>query len=206
VREVEGAIRAAGRRPVILRAASEDEFDKVFAELQQEGAGALIVTADNTFTRNAPTSEATLRDLPEAARAMGLQIHVLKASTSGEIDAAFAAMVREHVDALFVAPDGFFDSRRVQLTILAARYAIPAAHAGRNGAEAGGLMSYGTLLAEMFRQAGVNTGQILKGAKPADLPVIQLTKFELVINLQTAKTLGLDVPPALLARADEVIE
>jgi putative tryptophan/tyrosine transport system substrate-binding protein len=155
---------------------------------------------------NAPTAEATLRDLPDAARTIGLQIQVLNASTSREIEAAFAALGREPADALFVAPDGFFTGRRVQFATLAARHAIPAAYSGREYPEVGGLMSYGTDIADRFRLAGVMSGQILKGAKPADLPVMQSTKFEFVINLQTARALGLEVPPGLSARADEVIE
>ena len=142
-----------------------------------------------------------------AARAMGLQIQVLNASTSREIDAAFATFVRERPDALFVGGDPFFNSRRVQLAILAARHASPRDIFGsRDIAEAGGLMSYGTNIADAYRQVGVYAGRILKGAKPADLPVVQSTKFELVINAQTARMLGLTVPPTLLARADEVIE
>ena len=141
---------------------------------------------------NAPTAEATLRDIPEAARAIGLQIQVLNASTSREIEAAFATLVRDRADALFVGPDGFFTSRRVQFATLAARHGIPATYASREFVEAGGLMSYGTDLLDMYRQVGVYAGQILKGAKPADLPVVQSTKFEFVINLQTARALGLD--------------
>ena len=144
--------------------------------------------------------------IPEAARAIGLQIQVLNASTGGQIEAAFATLVRDRADALFVAPDGFFVSRRVQFATLAARYAIPAAFTFRENVEAGGLMSYGTDNLEVFRQVGVYTGQILKGAKPADLPVLQSTKFEFVINLQTARALGLDVPLHLQQLADEVIE
>jgi putative tryptophan/tyrosine transport system substrate-binding protein len=155
---------------------------------------------------NVPSAEATLRDLPEAARAIGLQIHVLNASTNGEIEAAFATLARDQADALFVAPDTFLISRRVQFATLAARHGIPAAYSTREEVEAGGLMSYGTDIPDMWRQVGIYTGQILKGAKPADLPVVQSTKFEFVINLQTARALGLDVPPTLLARADEVIE
>ena len=149
---------------------------------------------------------ATLRDIPEAARAIGLQIQVLNASTSREIEAAFATLVRDRADALFVAPDGFFTSRRVQFATLAARHGIPAAYSTREAVEAGGLMSYGTDILDMYRQVGVYTGQILKGAKPADLPVLQSTKFEFVINLQTARALGLEVPNSLQLLADEVIE
>jgi putative ABC transport system substrate-binding protein len=155
---------------------------------------------------NAPVAEATLRQIPDAARALGLQVRMFNASTSGEIEAAFATLAREPTDALFIAPDGFFVSRRMQLALLAMRHGIPAAYSSRESVEAGGLMSYGTDIADMFRQVGVMTGQVLKGAKPADLPVVQSTKFEFVINLQAARALGLDVPPGLSARADEVIE
>jgi putative tryptophan/tyrosine transport system substrate-binding protein len=155
---------------------------------------------------NIPTAEAALRDVPEAARAIGLQIQVLNASTSREIEAAFAALVRDRADALFVAADGFFNRRRVQLVIMAARHVIPAAYSSREYVEAGGLMNYGTNLLDAYHQVGVYTGRILKSAKPADLPVVQSTKFELVINAQTARTLGLEVPSTLLARADEVID
>ena len=141
---------------------------------------------------NAPSAESTLRSVPEAARALGLQIQVLHASTSRDIEAAFATIVSDRADALFVGPDGFFNSRRVQFATLATRYGIPAAYASREIVEVGGLMSYGTDLLDMYRQVGVYAGRILKGANPADLPVVQSTKFELVINLQTAKALGLD--------------
>jgi putative ABC transport system substrate-binding protein len=155
---------------------------------------------------NAPNAEATLREIPEAARALGLQIQILNAGTSREIEAAFATLVRDRADALFLAPDAFFVSRRVQFVTLTARHGIPAAYATREEVEAGGLMSYGTDILDMYRQVGVYTGQILKGAKPADLPVMQSTKFEFVINMQTARALGLEVPLGLTAGADEVIE
>jgi putative ABC transport system substrate-binding protein len=155
---------------------------------------------------NAPTAEATLREIPEAARALGLHIQVLNASTIREIEAAFATIGREGADALFVAADAFLVSRRVQFATLAIRYGLPMAHATRETVEAGGLMSYGTDNVDMFHQVGVYTGKVLKGAKPADLPVVQSTKFEFVINLTTARALGVTVPDTLLARADEVIE
>ena len=151
-------------------------------------------------------TESTLREVEAAARAMGLQIQVLNAGTSGEINAAFASLVRERPDALFVGPDPFFISRRVQLVHLASRHAVPATYTVRDYVVAGGLMSYGSNLMDAFRQVGVYTGRILKGAKPADLPVVQSSKFELVINAETARMLGLEVPTTLLARADEVIE
>jgi ABC-type uncharacterized transport system substrate-binding protein len=155
---------------------------------------------------DAAIAETTVRDVEPAARSMGLQIQVLQASTSHEINAAFATLVRERSDALFVGSFPFFNSRRVQLVNLASRHAIPATYPTRDFAEAGGLMSYGTNLVDAFRQMGVYTGRILKGAKLADLPVVQSSKFELVINAETARLLGLTVPPTLLARADEVIE
>jgi putative ABC transport system substrate-binding protein len=137
---------------------------------------------------------------------MGLQIKVLSANTSGEIDAAFATFERERPDALFVGSSAYFTSRRVQLVQLAARHVMPAAYVGRQYVEHGGLMSYGANLADAWRHTGVYTGRILKGAKPADLPVVQSTNFEFVINAQTARMLGLTVPSTLLATADEVIE
>jgi putative tryptophan/tyrosine transport system substrate-binding protein len=146
------------------------------------------------------------RDLQEAARTVGLQIRLFNATTIGEIDAAFATFARERPDALFVAGDAFFNSRRVQIASLAARDRIPASYGSREYVLVGGLVSYGTDQADGWRQVGVYTGSILKGAKPADLPVVQSTKFELVINLQTARLLGIEVPPTLLAIADEVIE
>jgi putative ABC transport system substrate-binding protein len=155
---------------------------------------------------NAAQTEATLREVEPAARTMGLQIQVFNANTSREIGAAFESMERERPDALFVAPNPFFAARRVQLAHLATRYAVPAIYVGREFAEAGGLMSYGANIADAWRQAGVYTGRILKGTKPADLPVVQASRFELVINAEAARILGLTVPPSLLATADEVIE
>jgi len=151
-------------------------------------------------------TETTLRDVQSAAPAMGLQIQVLNASTSREIDAAFATFARERPDAVFVGIDVFFNGRRAQLVNLASRHAVPATFANRDFAEIGGLMSYGSNTVDSWRQAGVYTGRILKGAKPAHLPVVQANKFELVINAQTARMLGLTVSDKLLALADEVIE
>jgi putative tryptophan/tyrosine transport system substrate-binding protein len=153
-----------------------------------------------------PLTESTLRDAQAAARAVGLQIQVLNANTSREIDAAFETMARERPDALFVATSPLFLGRRIQLVQLAAFHRLPATYSLREMAESGGLMSYGPNIADAFRQAGVYAGRILKGAKPADLPVVQSSKFELVINHQTARMLGITVPPTLLATADEVIE
>ena len=153
-----------------------------------------------------PLAETTLRDVELAARAMGLQTNVLTASTSRDIDAAFATFVRARPDALFVGADVLFTSRRVQLANLAARHAVPMISSTREITDAGGLMSYGTNIADGYRQLGVYVGRVLKGARPADLPVVQSSKFELVINAQTARMLDLTVPPSLLAIADEVIE
>jgi putative tryptophan/tyrosine transport system substrate-binding protein len=155
---------------------------------------------------NVTNTESTLRDVERAARAIGLQIQVFNASANREIDVAFATFASERPDALFVGPDPFFTSRRVQLVQLAAFHRLPATYSLREMTEAGGLMSYGANIGDGWRQVGVYAGRILKGAKPADLPVVQASKFELVINHQTARMLGLTVPPQLLARADEVIE
>jgi putative ABC transport system substrate-binding protein len=155
---------------------------------------------------NPTNMESTLRDAEPAARAMGLQMRVLNASTSSDINAAFASLAQEPADAIFVSVDVFLNSRRVQLANLASRHAIPTTFPFRDCAEAGGLMSYGSDVADAFRQVGTYAGRILKGAKPADLPVMQAAKFELVINLQTARMLGLTVPPTLLTAADQVIE
>src|SRR5262249_23722885 len=153
---------------------------------------------------NAPNTEVTLRDVEAAARAMGLQIQVLNASTAREIDSAFASFTGERPNTLFVGNDAFFTSRRVQFATLTARDRIPTAYSNRDYVEAGGLLAYGTKIADAYRQVGTYPGRILKGAKPADLPVVQSSKFELVINAQTARVLGIEVPPTLLARADEV--
>ena len=155
---------------------------------------------------NVAIAETTMRDVDAAARTLGLQIQILKASTSREIEAAFSTIALDGADALFVGPDGFFNARRVQFATLATHYRIPAAYASREVVESGGLMSYGTDLLDMYRQVGVYAGRILKGANPADLPVVQSTKFEFVINLQTARALGLEVPLHLQQLADEVIE
>jgi putative tryptophan/tyrosine transport system substrate-binding protein len=155
---------------------------------------------------NATTTETMLRDLDSAGRAMGLQIQVVNAGTSREIDSAFASLMGARPDAVCVGFDQFFASRRVQLVHLASRHAVPATYALREFAEIGGLMSYGTDIADAYRQVGVYAGRIIKGAKPADLPVVQPSKFDLVINHQSARLLGVTVPPSLLSVADEVIE
>jgi putative ABC transport system substrate-binding protein len=155
---------------------------------------------------NATAAEATLQGAQEAARSFGLQLYMLSATTIGEIDAAFAGFARERPDALFVASEAFFSSRRVQFVNLAARERIPASYGLTNYVEAGGLMSYGTDPADTYRRVGVYAGNILKGAKPADLPVVQSTKFEFAINLGTAKVLGIEVSETLLATADVLIK
>jgi len=165
-------------------------------------ASRIAVLIDPTFTLTA----ALLQDVVAAAPTMGLQVEVHNVSTSSEINAAFAAFVRERPDALFVGTGPFLANRRVQLVHLATRHAIPAIYAGRQYSEVGGLITYGPNIVDAYRQMGVYTGRILKGAKPMDLPVVQSTTFELVINAETARLLGLTVPPSLLARADEVIE
>jgi len=166
------------------------------------GAARVTVLVNPT----SPYAETTSRDAQAAGLTMGLQIQITNASTSRQIDTAFADFVREKPDALFVGNDPFFTSRRVQLATLSARHVIPMISGTREIAEVGGLMSYGSNIADAWREVGVYVGRILKGAKPADMPVVQANKFELVINIQTAKIFGLAVPPSLLARADEVIE
>jgi putative ABC transport system substrate-binding protein len=175
-------------------------------ELLRELVPAVTRVAVLVNPANVTTTETTLRDMAAPARAMGLQIQVLNASTSREINAAFATFVHDRPDALFVGLDPFLNSRRVQLVNLASRHALPATFSNRDNAEIGGLMSYGANIGDAFRQVGVYAGRILHGAKPVDLPVVQATQFELVINAETARMLGLAVPPTLLATADEVIE
>jgi len=155
---------------------------------------------------NAVNTQTTLHEITEAGRAMGLQTQIFNAGTSHEIDAAFAAFGRERPDAVFVGQDAFYNGRRVQLANWAVRHALPMTSGSRDICEVGGLMSYGPNIVDTYRQEGVYTGRILKGAKPADLPIVQSAKFDLVINAQTARMLGVDIPATLLARADEVIE
>jgi len=175
-------------------------FELLSEMVPQAGVIALLVNPNNVQT------EGVIRGVREAARAKAVQLQILKASTEGEIDAAFGTLMQLQADALLIGPDPFLDRQREQLVALAARHAVPAIYEWRESVVAGGLISYGTRLTSMFRQLGTYAGKILKGAKPADLPVQQPTTFELVVNLKTAKELGLTVPPSILARADEVIE
>jgi len=166
----------------------------------QAGVIVLLVNPNNSNT------ERMIRDVQEAAREKRVRLQVLKASTESEIDAAFATLIQEHAGALVLGADPFFGSQREQLVALAARHAVPAIYFWREFAVAGGLISYGPSLADTWRQAGIYAGRILKGEKPADLPVQQPTTFELVVNLKTAEALAITVPPSILARANEVIE
>ena len=166
----------------------------------QAGVIALLVNPNNVQT------ESVIKGVREAARAKAVQLEILKASTEGEIHAAFGTLMQLHAGALVVGPDPFLNNRREQLVVLAARHTVPAIYEWRESVAAGGLVSYGPSLAGVFRQLGIYAGKTLKGAKPGDLPVQQPTKFELVVNLNTAKALGLTIPPSILARADEVIE
>jgi putative ABC transport system substrate-binding protein len=175
-------------------------------ELLRELVRGAIRVAVLVNPTNAANTETTLGEVVPAARALGIQLQSYRVSTSQEINAAFATLARERPEALFFAGDGFFTNRRVQLVNLASRHAIPAAFGSREIAEAGGLMSYGSNVADAWGQVGAYCGRILKGAKAADLPVVQASKFELVLNAETARMLNLEVPPSLLARADEVIE
>jgi putative ABC transport system substrate-binding protein len=175
-------------------------FELLSELVSQAGVFALLVNPNN------PNAEPIILDVRETARAMRVQLVILRASTEGEIDAAFATLVKSHAGALSVGGDVFFNSRREQLVALAAHYAVPAIYELREFAAAGGLISYGPSLLAAYRQLGIYAGRILNGAKPADLPVQQPTTFELAVNLKTAKSLGLTVPPSILARADEVIE
>jgi ABC-type uncharacterized transport system substrate-binding protein len=182
-----------------------DELTRKRLELLSELVPKAKVIALLVNPKN-PATETVMRDVQEAARVKGLQLPILKANSESEIDAAFATLVQLHAGALVVAADPFLSSRREQLVALATRYAVPAIYAWREFAEAGGLISYGSSLTTAFRQLGNYAGKILKGAKPADLPVQQSTRFELVINLKTAKARGLTIPQSLLLRADEVIQ
>jgi ABC-type uncharacterized transport system substrate-binding protein len=183
------------------------------AELSAKRLGLLqeLLPAATRFAvlvnRNSPVAESVIADAQQAAAsAIGRHVDVLTAGTNREIDAAFATVVQTRTAAIIMSPDPFFAARRAQIVVLAARHALPTIYVNREDTDAGGLMSYGSSLMDVYRQLGIYTGRILKGAKPADMPVLRATKFEFVINLQTAKTLGIEVPPTLLARADEVIE
>ena len=175
-------------------------FELLSELVPQAGVIALLVNP------NSAAAERQTRDVQEAARAKGVQLSILKASTESEIEAAFASLVQLQAGALLVGADPFFNSRREKLVALAARFAVPAIYEWREFAELGGLISYGPSQTGLWRQVGIYAGRILKGTKPADLPVQQPTTFELVVNLKTADALGLAVPPSILARATEVIE
>jgi putative ABC transport system substrate-binding protein len=196
--------RPGGNLTGVATAATDELTTKRFALLAELVPRARVVAL--LVNPNSPNAERAARDVQEAARTNGLELHVLKARSESEIDTAFAALVQVHAGALVVAADPFLSSRREQLVALASRSAVPAIYSWREFAASGGLITYGPSLAVAFHLAGVYAGKILKGARPADLPVQQPTTFELVINLKTAKALGLNVPRSLLARADEVIE
>ncbi|MBB4373665.1 putative ABC transport system substrate-binding protein [Bradyrhizobium sp. cir1] len=215
--------------PIVFRGGADPVADELIASLARPGGNltGVITVANELIAKrlellselvpragvfallvnpNTSTAEHVIREVQQAARAKGLQLHVLKAGSESEIDAAFASLIQLHADALVVAADPFLSSQRERLAALAARHAVPAIYAWRENVAVGGLISYGSNLASAFRMVGVYAGKVLKGAKPADLPVEQPTKFELVINIKTAKALGLTVPPSLLTSADEVIE
>ena len=175
-------------------------FELLSELVPQLRAIAMLVNPNNSQT------EGVMKEMQDAARARGLPLHILKASTEGEIDAVFATLVHLNTGALVIGPDPFFGGRREQLVGLAAHHAVPTIYFAREFVAAGGLISYGTAVPAVYRQGGTYVGRVLAGAKPADLPVQQPTKFELVINLKTAKALGLTVPQSILARADGVIE
>src|SRR6516162_6789868 len=199
LRDAEAAASAMAVQFRVFNASTIAEIDTAFAALAGERPDALLISSGLDAADR-------LRELGEAACTLGKQLHVINASTATEIDAAFAAFAQRRPDALIVVTDAFTLARRYQLAALANRYALPTIYSAREHVLAGGLMSYSTSLIDAYYQKGIYTGQILKGAKPADLPVAQPTRLELVINLATAKAIGLEIPPMLLARADEVIE
>jgi putative tryptophan/tyrosine transport system substrate-binding protein len=198
---VAGLARPGGN---LTGVSSLDLSPKRFEMLSELVPGAKLIAL--LVNPNNPFAEATTTHAQQAARAKGVQLHVLKASTESEIDAAFTTITQTHVDGLIQDSDALFNSRIDQLVALAARHAVPTIYAWREYPAAGGLISYGPSLTGIWRQLGIYAGKILNGAKPADLPVQQPTTFELIVNLNTAKALGLTVPPSILARADEVIE
>ena len=228
-RAVRAAKNAAPTIPIVFNATSDPVGNGLVASLARPGGNVTGVSPMNIelmpkrlellselvpqaevvallVNPEGPRTERIIRDVQEAARAKGLQLPILNARTESEIDAAFASLAQLHAGALIVHPDPFFGGRRDQLVALASRHAVPAIYAWPEFAAAGGLIIYGVRIPSIYRQGGILVGRILKGAKPADLPVEQPTRFELVVNLNTAKALGLTVPPSILARADEVID